>query len=196
MMRRFLQKVSVAATSWAAVIAVGSFSAAMATTIEGTFNTGQSEMENSGGGALEVKFHPCADDPQLSCGTVVRIVDQADPNEPAVMPDGSDLLGFVMVTGLKHKGDGQYRGGKINAVDESIDKGEMAWYGVKVDVLDDGRLKLKGCVGFVCPRTLYWAPVEDAEPSQSAMAGDATLSAALGGRRFGGRRFGPIGAAQ
>ena len=139
-----------------------------AETLEGVFNTGRSEVNTDETGTLDVKFHPCADDPALSCGSVVRINDPADPDNPRDMPDGSPVLGFTMITDLKYEGEGRYRDGRINAIDESIDKDKMIWYGVKIDALDDGRLKLKGCLAFLCPRTMYWEPVADADLSASA----------------------------
>ncbi|MEO0398613.1 MAG: DUF2147 domain-containing protein [Pseudomonadota bacterium] len=141
------------------VFAWGISGLAHAETLSGVYNTGRSSVDDTQSGTLDVKFHPCKDDIALSCGTVVRVVDPADPSNPQTMPDGQPMVGFTMVTGLEDQGEGKFRGGKINAVDESLDEDKMIWYGVKIDVEDDGRLKLKGCLGFVCPRTLYWTPV-------------------------------------
>ncbi len=144
-----------------------SASAAAAATLSGVFNTGASDEEGSPAGTLDVSFGPCADDPEKSCGVIVAI---RDPDPDAMgdkMPDGSPIIGFAMVKDLEDEGDGEFRDGKINAVDESLSKGKMVWYGVKIDALDDGRLKVRGCLAFICPRTFYWPP---AEASEAAMA--------------------------
>lgn len=128
-----------------------------AKTIDGIYNTGASQEEDGPSGTLDVEFHPCADDEERSCGTIVRVNNPA-PNSGDTLPDGSPIIGFTMITGLKDKGDGEYRGGKINAIDESLSKDEMIWYGVKIDQ-EDGQLKVKGCLGFICPKTMYWKKV-------------------------------------
>ena len=156
---------------WAAVlIAAQCWIGAQATTLDGVFNSGESERETEEGGTLDVKFHPCPYDQALSCGTVVAFHDDGDPDAEQMMPDGSPLVGFTMITDLENRGDGKFRDGKINAVDESIEKDKMVWYGVKVDALEDGRLKLRGCLGFVCPRTMYWTAV--AAPAGDTAAGE------------------------
>ena len=136
--------------------------------IEGVFNTGRSEQNADETGTLDVRVHPCEDDRALTCATVAAIHDPADPDQPQIMPGGAPIIGFTMITGLEERDPGEYRSGRINAIDESIEKDKMIWYGVKVDALPDGRLKLKGCLGFICPRTMYWSPVASAA---SAAAG-------------------------
>ncbi len=161
MLFRFLRLFSFNGALWLGLVLITSASAAP---LEGTFNTGQSGADGGADGTLDVKFNPCKENPALVCGTVVRVVNDDPADTKTKMPDGSDLLGFVMVKGLKDKGEGKYRGGKINAVAESLHSGEMAWYGLKVDVLEDGRLEMKGCVGFICPETFFWAPADPLEP--------------------------------
>ena len=127
-----------------------------AANLSGTYNTGVSDVEATGASSLDILFHPCSGDEALTCGTVQRVVNPA-PDAQDAMPDGTPVVGFTMITGLKDKGKGRYRGGRINAVDESLSKGKMIWYGFKVDVQDDGGLKAKGCLGPICPRTMKWA---------------------------------------
>ena len=136
------------------------FAPASATSIEGVFNTGASEVETASGESLDIRFHPCPDDATLTCGTIVDVLNVA-PGDDTTMPDGSPVVGFQMISALEYKGEGKYRRGKINAVDESIEKNKMIWYGLKIDHLKDGELKVRGCISFVCGRTMYWKPVSD-----------------------------------
>jgi len=76
-----------------------------------------------------------------------------------MLPDGNPIVGYVMVTGLKVKKPGKYRGGKILAVDESMVKGKMDWYGLKIDDNYDGTLTATGCLGYICPRKMTWTAV-------------------------------------
>ncbi|MEM9706184.1 MAG: DUF2147 domain-containing protein, partial [Pseudomonadota bacterium] len=109
----------------------------------------------------------CRDDPSLSCGVIVRILDPV-PGAGDIMPNGEPLVGFAMVKDLEDRGKGKYRGGKINAIDESLEEGEMKWYGVKINALEDGALEVKGCLGPFCPRTLIWRPVDRPGFSEAA----------------------------
>ena len=138
------------------------FNIATAAPLTGTYNTGASDVEGTDSASLDIRFHACATDPELTCGTIVRLVNPS-PNSSSTMPDGSPVVGFVMITDLKEKSAGKYRGGKINAVDESISKGKMTWYGLKVDNSFDGTLTAKGCLGPFCPRTMIWKLVDDVE---------------------------------
>lgn len=151
----------------AALSAALASTATSAETIEGVFNTGATDVEDGPGGTLDVRFHPCKDDLGRTCGTVQAIHDPDPDQTNELMPDGSPIIDFTMIRDLEPKGDGAFRDGKINAVDESLRKGKMVWYGVKVDLLPSGELQLKGCLGFICPRTMYWSPVM---PSDSVTA--------------------------
>ncbi len=137
-------------------LCVAAITNAHAANLSGVYNTGASDVEATGASSLDILFHPCSDNEVLTCGTVQRVVNPA-PDAQDAMPDGTSVVGFTMITGLKNKGEGRYRGGRINAVDESLSKGKMIWYGFKVDVEDDGGLKAKGCLGPICPRTMKWA---------------------------------------
>ncbi len=143
-------------------IGLGLGSAAMAAPIAGVFNTGESDAVDDASASLDIRFHPCADAPAETCGTIERVRDAA-PGDADVLPDGSPLVGFTIVRGLEDKGEGRYRGGRINAVDESIRKDKMVWYGLKVDRQGPDLLKAKGCLGPICPRTMYWSAI-DATP--------------------------------
>jgi len=133
--------------------------AAGARPLSGVYNTGASEVEGAAKGTLNVRFGACVNDPSLTCGVIEKVVDPA-PAAKDKMPDGSDIVGFQMIKGLKEKSAGKFRGGRINAVDESLNKDKMIWYGVKIDELE-GAVKVTGCVGFICPRTLLWKKVGD-----------------------------------
>ncbi|MEL7485660.1 MAG: DUF2147 domain-containing protein [Pseudomonadota bacterium] len=139
---------------------------AHAAPIEGVYNTGVSEVEGADEATLDIEFHPCADDGAKTCGTILRVVNPS-PDASDVMPDGSPVVGFEMINGLKDKGDGKFRGGRINAVDESLEKGKMMWYGLKIDQLGGGDLKVRGCLSVICGRTMVWSPRAD-EPSASS----------------------------
>ena len=134
---------------------------ASAEPLSGVYNTGVSELEEADAASLNIRFHPCEDDSTLSCATIVEVVNPA-PDAKTILPDGSPIVGFTMIKDLKDKGDGKYRGGKINAIDESIEDGEMKWYGLKVTNQFDGTLKAKGCLGPICPRTMIWTAVDAA----------------------------------
>ena len=135
--------------------------------LDGVFNTGVSEVESANEATLDIKFHPCTDDAKRTCGTILRVVNSS-PDAADIMPDGSPVVGFEMITDLKDKGDGKYRGGRINAVDESLEKGKMMWYGLKIDQLDGGDLKVRGCLSVICGRTMTWSPSAAAQPSDAA----------------------------
>lgn len=129
---------------------------ARSATLDGVYNTGPSDSDENENATLDVEFGPCADQAERLCGVIVAAHDPDDPDRRDVLPDGSPVIGFAMVRGLKDKGDGEYRGGEINAIDESLKKGEMIWYGVKIDALPGGDLEVRGCLAFICPRTMVW----------------------------------------
>ena len=134
---------------------------AFAASINGVFNTGVSDEPGAENSTLNLAFAACEATPEETCATIVAINDPA-PDAKDILPDGSPLLGFTMITSLVDRGDGKFRKGRINAVDESINKGKMKWYDLKVDLLDNGDLKLRGCLGFICPRTMIWTRVDAA----------------------------------
>ncbi|MEM9262135.1 MAG: DUF2147 domain-containing protein [Pseudomonadota bacterium] len=153
-----LRPINYALSAFCGLLVVGLLSAnASARELSGVYNTGASGEEAAPAGTLDIEFHPCADDAEKICGTVVRINDDGPAND-GLMPDGSPLLGFTMIVDLEDEGKGRFRDGKINAVDESLSKGKMVWYGVKVNVPESGPLEVKGCLAFICPRTMYWYP--------------------------------------
>ena len=134
---------------------------AAAAPLTGVYNTGASDVDGAEDASLNIRFHACKDDAARTCATVVEVVNPA-PDAKKHLPDSSPIVGFTMIKGLKDKGEGKYRGGKINAIDESIADGEMKWYGLKVTNQFDGTLKAKGCLGPICPRTMIWTAVEEA----------------------------------
>lgn len=129
--------------------------------LAGDFNTGPSLEKEAAGASLNIRFHPCSDDVAMLCATVLRAVEPGGPSGKDHLPNGDPVKGFVFIRDLKTKGDGKYRDGKIAAIDESLIKGKMIWYGLKVDDKGDGTLEATGCLGFICPRKMIWTPVVD-----------------------------------
>lgn len=143
--------------------AVFAFSApARSETLSGEFNTGPSLEKEAAGASLNVRFHSCTDDEALICATVLQTVEPGGPSGKNVLPNGDPVVGFVFIRDLKPKGNGEYRGGKIAAIDESLIKGKMIWYGIKIDDNFDGTLAATGCLGFICPRKMVWTSVGSA----------------------------------
>lgn len=132
-----------------------------ASDVYGLYNTGRSTVDANETGTLDVELHPCANDVALLCGTVRALRDQSDPGAPTTMPDGRPIVGFTMIERLEPRGPGKWRDGRINAVDESLDKGKMVWYGLKLDSRDEASVTLTGCLGFICPRKIVWRRVGD-----------------------------------
>ena len=143
-----------------AVLALGATSVA-AQTLEGIFNTGPSLEEDAKGASLNIRFHPCESNNALSCATVVEVIEPEGPTGASVLPDGSPIIGYTMITGLKAKGDGKFRRGKIAALDESMTKGKMIWYGLRIDDREDGTVVATGCLGIFCPRKMIWTEVSE-----------------------------------
>jgi hypothetical protein len=132
---------------------------ALGEAISGDFNTGPSPEKETVGASLNIRFHPCADEPELTCATVLEAVEPNGPSGRTILPNGDPIVGFVVVKGLKPEGDGKFRDGKIAALDQSMIKGKMIWYGLKVDDNFDGTLAATGCLGFICPRKMVWTAV-------------------------------------
>lgn len=132
---------------------------AFAETISGDFNTGPSPEKETIGASLNIRFHPCSDEPTLTCATVLEAIEPNGPSGRTILPNGDPIVGFEVIKGLKPHSDGKYRDGKIAALDQSMIKGKMIWYGLKVDNNFDGTLAATGCLGFICPRKMIWTSV-------------------------------------
>lgn len=130
---------------------------ACAAPLDGRFNTGPSLEKEASGGSLNIAFHPCTDEPSRRCASILEMVEPAGPSGLTTLPNGEPVVGFVFIRDLKPKGEGRWRDGKILAVDESLIKGKMIWYGLKIDANADGSLAATGCLGFICPREMTWA---------------------------------------
>lgn len=129
-------------------LAAGSLSANAeeASSILGSWKT------DSGSAIVDISF--C--EPNSPCGEITWV----DPNGASVVdrnnPDDSlktrPLVGVMMLWGFEAKGD-KWKGGKIyNPKDGKT-------YKSKISLNDDGRLKVKGCVGPIC-KTQLWTRVE------------------------------------
>ncbi len=149
----------ISATLLATVAASAVAAQAQAEALSGDFNTGPSLEEEANGASLNIRFHPCTDNVTLTCATVLEAVEPGGLSGRSVLPTGDPVVGFVFIRDLEAKGGGEYRGGKIAAIDESLIKGKMIWYGIKIDDKFDGTLAATGCLGFVCPRKMVWTAV-------------------------------------
>lgn len=128
----------------------------------GVFNTGPSLEEAANGASLNIRFHACAEESDKICATVLEAVEPNGPSGKSVLPNGQPVVGFVFIEDLEPKGVGKYRDGKIAAIDESLIKGKMIWYDIKIDDNFDGTLAATGCLGFICPRKMRWTAVSAA----------------------------------
>lgn len=129
--------------------------------LSGIYNTGASDTQSANGETLDIEFHPCADAPDRYCGTVVALHEPNGPGTGDPLPSGDPVVGFQMIENLKPVGDGKFMRGRINAMDESFEKGEMIWYGLRIEDEGNGTLIARGCVGFLCPRKMVWTKVAD-----------------------------------
>lgn len=149
----------ISAILFAAVAASTLSGPALAEALSGDFNTGPSLEAEANGASLNIRFHPCTDDQALTCATVLEAIEPNGPSGRNLLPTGDPVVGFVLIRDLEAKGGGEYRGGKIAAIDESLIKGKMIWYGIKIDDKFDGTLAATGCLGFICPRKMVWTAV-------------------------------------
>lgn len=160
-MRIFRLFLPVAVVLFASAASAAS-AAAQAADLSGVFNTGPSLEKEANGASLNIAFHPCTDDKALYCASVLETIEPEGPSGKTILPNGDPVIGFEFVRNLKPRGDGEFRDGKIAAIDESLIKGKMIWYGVKIDKNADGSLTATGCLGFICPRKMLWTMVEPA----------------------------------
>jgi len=137
-----------------------SSAARAAEVLSGTYNTGASDTESSNGETLDITFHPCAEAPDRFCGTVTALHEPNGPSGDGLLPNGEPVVGFQMIENLKPVGEGRFMRGRINAMDESFEKGEMIWYGLRVKHNADGTLTARGCLAFICPREMVWTETE------------------------------------
>ncbi|MGF1544247.1 MAG: DUF2147 domain-containing protein [Parvularculaceae bacterium] len=149
-----------ASAATAAGLACSAVVAGPALAIDGTYNTGRSEVATDESTTLDVRFHPCPHDGALVCGSIERVHNPTEPVETARLPNGEPVLGFTMIVGLEETSPGAFRGGRVNALDETLRKGRMKWYGVKIDEMSDDAIKVRGCLSFICPRSLVWRKIE------------------------------------
>lgn len=153
-MRNFFKTVSVATV----ILTTPAFA------IDGVWNTGPSGREETAGSSIDIEFAPCAEDHKRFCGTIVKVREVGEASGRDTLPDGSMIVGFEVINGLKSKGDGRYKRGSIMAVDEAMVDGEMNRYGLRVQINDDETITAHGCLGFICPREMTWYKVVDDKP--------------------------------
>ena len=115
---------------------------ANAETLTGVFQTEPGDT----GGFLHVAMAPCADNAELTCGTILRAyaADRTQDNE-------YEHLGKPIVWAMEGLSNGKWGGGKIWAPDR--DK----TYASKMS-LNGNILQVKGCVAFIC-RNQDWVNV-------------------------------------
>jgi hypothetical protein len=149
----------------AAACAFAAPAAAYAGGLTGDYNTGPSRVEEAKGASLNIRFHPCKDDKAAVCASVLEMIEPAGPSGRTTLPNGEPVVGAVMIRKLTLKRENEYRDGEILAIDESIVKGKMLWYGLKIDQKPDGTLAATGCLGFICPRKMVWTPAAAGAPA-------------------------------
>ena len=99
------------------------------------------------GSFLHVELGPCADNAELTCGTIIRKY-----NADATMDPAYENLGKPIVWNMEDKGNGKWGGGKIWAPDR--DK----TYNSKM-TLEGNLLKVEGCVAIFC-RAMTWQKIQ------------------------------------
>ncbi len=149
----------------AAACAFSAAPAALAGGLSGDYNTGPSLVEEAKGASLNIRFHPCTDDATTVCASVLAMIEPQGPSGRTTLPNGDPVVGAVMIRKLTTKRENEYRGGEILAIDESMKKGKMLWYGLKIDKNSDGALAVTGCLAFICPRKMVWTPVASDAPA-------------------------------
>ena len=106
-------------------------------------------------GSARVELADCGDG--TPCGTIVWV----DPNQPGSGKDennpdpalnGQNIVGSKMLWGFRAKGE-RWKSGKI------YDARDGKTYKSSLKLTDDGRLKVKGCVGPFC-QSLMWTKVD------------------------------------
>lgn len=96
------------------------------------------------GGWLRVQIEPCGN---KICGTIAAAIN----SDGAVIED-YEHTGKEMIAGMVESGPGSYAKGTIWAPDK--DK----TYKAKLNLADNGKLIVKGCVAFIC-RSQTWTRV-------------------------------------
>jgi|LGOV01.1.fsa_nt_gb uncharacterized protein (DUF2147 family) len=105
----------------------------------------QTEPGDSGG-FLHVGMEPCADNPTLTCGTILRAY-----KEDGSQDNAYEHLGEPIVWAMEDRGNDRWGRGKIWAPDR--DK----TYDSKMS-MNGNVLQVKGCVAFIC-RNQNWVVV-------------------------------------
>ncbi len=113
-----------------------------------------------------VTVERCADS-DLVCGYVSALSpDHEGPppldvnnKDPALQT--RPLLGLQLFSGFEYKGDGRWKNGSIYNTDDG------KTYDSKLKILENGDLKVSGCVLFVC-QSYVWTPA----PAGDAAAGE------------------------
>ena len=149
-----------------AIAAISFVGFANAEVLTGNFNTGRDE-ESDNSSSLDVRFHACDDNADLTCMSVIRsVAADGSTNEGVMSPptknfdpnNGADfeLTGALVLKNLRYVGlkDGQHRweGGLFyNAATNK------EFNGVFVQTRDDGGLDVGGCVLIFCQTSTFTA---------------------------------------
>jgi len=123
------------------IILMFSISPVWSEVVSGVFKTNPSEET---GGYLHIEFGACADNKELSCGTITT----------AIKKDGTtnsnyEHLGKLMVWNMQDAGSGKFKGGKIWDPSENNDDGSKKIYNSKM-TLAGTTLRVDGCILFFC----------------------------------------------
>ena len=111
-----------------------------------------------------VTIGPCDSNPALACGHVSALSpDHQGPppldvnNKNPVLQD-RPLLGLELISDFEYKGKGRWKDGLIYNTDDG------KTYDSKLKLLDNGNLKVSGCVFFVC-QSYEWSPAPVTAPA-------------------------------
>ena len=104
----------------------------------------------------EVSFYDCG---EFLCGDITKLrpPDAQTPTKDIYNPDTSlrnrSLIGLRMFSELEADSDGEWSGGKLYNTMEGKE------YKSKLELNDDGTLKMSGCMMFFC-KTFIWTKVD------------------------------------
>lgn len=117
----------------------------VAEVLEGTYYTSRTNDQY-----LEVLFGSCAADSSKTCGII-----QAVYRGLGKQLSRPELEGKLMVWDLQDQGSGIFKKGQI--WNPSRDRN----FKLEVEVLDDTKIQIKGCLGFLCREQIWTASMPE-----------------------------------
>lgn len=107
---------------------------ANAGTLSGVFQTQPGDT----GKFAHVQMAPCASNPALTCGTMIRAYNPDGTPDPT-----NETVGKLLVWDMADKGNGKYGSGKIwDPTKDKVYKSKMQ--------LNGDALTVEGCIAFIC----------------------------------------------